>query len=66
MASSRYRVTPAQIGNSSVLRLPADFWLGFPRKEGDRNDCYAVFQQMVRRGDLPKDWESLEAELDGP
>jgi toxin YhaV len=27
-------------------------WLGFPRKEGDRNDCYAVFQQMVRRGDL--------------
>jgi toxin YhaV len=40
-------------------------WLGFPRKDGDRNDCYAVFQQMVRRGDLPEDWESLQAELDG-
>lgn len=41
-------------------------WLGFPRKDGDRNDCYAVFQQMVRRGDLPEGWESLQAELDGP
>jgi hypothetical protein len=37
-----------------------DDWLGFPR-----NDGYAVFQQMVRRGDLPEDWESLQAELDG-
>ena len=41
-------------------------WLGFPRKEGDRNDCYAVFQQMVRRGDLPQDWDKLQDELNRP
>jgi toxin YhaV len=38
-------------------------WLGFPRKDGDRNDCYAVFSRMVQRGDLPEDWESLGREL---
>ncbi|MCP9926356.1 type II toxin-antitoxin system YhaV family toxin [Cyanobium sp. CH-040] len=39
-------------------------WLGFPRKEGDRSDCYAAFTRMVSRGDLPDTWESLQAELD--
>lgn len=38
-------------------------WLGFPRQEGDRNDCYAVFSRMVQHGDLPDDWESLQREL---
>ena len=38
-------------------------WLGFPRKDGDRNDCYAVFQQMMQRGDPPQDWKSLEVEI---
>jgi toxin YhaV len=41
-------------------------WLGFPRKQGDRNDCYAVFQRMVSRGDFPSDWESLQREMDQP
>jgi toxin YhaV len=44
-------------------RLLLILWLGFPRKDGDRNDCYAVFSQMVRRGDFPQDWESLQREL---
>lgn len=41
-------------------------WLGFPRKEGDRSHGYAVFQQMVRRGDLPQNWDKLQDELNGP
>ena len=46
-------------------KLRLILWLGFPRKEGDRKDCYAVFQQMVQRKDLPPDWESLEVEIKG-
>ena len=61
----RYRLF-FRVFEADGRRVLLILWLGFPRKEGDRNDCYAVFQQMVRRGDLPKDWESLEAELDGP
>ena len=34
MASSRYRVTPAQIGNSSGLRLPAAFYRDHPQFSG--------------------------------
>ena len=28
-------------------------WLGYPRKEGDKKDCYAAFQKIVERGDFP-------------
>ena len=54
----RYRLffRPFEAGGRKFLLI---LWLGFPRKEGDRNDCYAVFEQMVSRGDLPQDWESL-------
>jgi antitoxin PrlF len=34
MASSRYRVTPAQIGNSSGLRLAAAFYRDHPQFSG--------------------------------
>lgn len=44
-------------------RLLLILWLGFPRKDGDRNDCYEVFSRLVRRGELPDDWESLQREL---
>jgi toxin YhaV len=59
----RYRLffRPFEANGRKVLLI---LWLGFPRKDGDRNDCYAVFQAMVRRGDLPESWESLQAELD--
>jgi len=30
-------------------------WLGYPRRDGDRNDCYAVFTRLVQRGGLPED-----------
>ena len=45
-------------------RLLLILWLGFPRKDGDRNDCYAVFTRLVQRGELPENWESLQRELD--
>ena len=44
-------------------RLLLMLWLGYPRKDGDRNDCYAVFSRLVRRGELPEDWQSLQREL---
>ena len=37
-------------------------WLGFPRKEGDKNDCYAVFTNMVAKGVFSESLESLIVE----
>lgn len=34
-------------------------WLGHPRKEGDKNDCYEVFTKMVMRGDFPDSLDAL-------
>ena len=39
-------------------------WLGYPRKDGDRNDYSAVFSRFVQRGELPEDLDSLQRELD--
>ncbi len=41
-------------------------WLGYPRKEGDKSDCYRVFQKMVARGDFPESIDQLllESESD--
>jgi len=60
----RYRLffRPFEEGGQRLLLI---LWLGFPRKEGDRNDCYAAFSRMVRRGDFPEDWGALQRELDG-
>lgn len=34
-------------------------WLGYPRKQGDKNDCYQAFTRMVARGDFPDDLDEL-------
>ena len=34
-------------------------WLGYPRKEGDKRDCYAVFRKMLERGDFPENLDDL-------
>ena len=34
-------------------------WLGYPRKEGDKNDCYRAFRKMVERGDFPTSLDEL-------
>jgi toxin YhaV len=59
----RYRLffRPFEAGDRRLLLI---LWLGFPRKAGDRNDCYAAFSRMVQRGEFPEDWPSLQAELD--
>lgn len=34
-------------------------WLGFPRKEGDKKDCYRVFAKMVKKGQFPLSLKDL-------
>jgi toxin YhaV len=42
-------------------------WLGYPRKEGDKKDCYTVFAKMIDtgvpvlrdRGQFPEDIAEL-------
>ncbi|MDK2408147.1 type II toxin-antitoxin system YhaV family toxin [Anabaena sp. UHCC 0204] len=43
-------------------------WLGFPRKEGDKKDCYEVFTKRVENGDFPDKIEQfmIECNLDNP
>jgi toxin YhaV len=48
---------------SEERKLLLILWLGHLRRDGDRNDCYAVFSRMVQRGDLPDTWASLEEQL---
>lgn len=51
----RYRLffRPFEAEGSRLLLI---LRLGYPRKDGDRNDCYAVFSRLVCRGELPEDW----------
>jgi antitoxin PrlF len=66
MASSRYRVTPAQIGNSSGLRLPAAFYRDHPQFTGAPGQMEVLsddtmllrFEPSERQGAEPED-ESL-------
>lgn len=39
-------------------------WLGWPRKKGDKKDCYEVFTKMVYRGEFPDSIEKLIAECE--
>ncbi|WP_292832210.1 type II toxin-antitoxin system YhaV family toxin [Nostoc sp. JL33] len=34
-------------------------WLGFPRKQGARDDCYEVFTKMLARGTLRDSLDEL-------
>ncbi|MCA2719773.1 MAG: type II toxin-antitoxin system YhaV family toxin [Microcystis sp. M169S2] len=34
-------------------------WLGYPRKQGDKNDCYKAFTKMVERGNFPNSLDAL-------
>jgi toxin YhaV len=57
----RYRLFFRAFAERKVIIL---LWLGFPRKEGDRRDCYQVFSRMVANGKLPDSYESLVAEFE--
>jgi toxin YhaV len=59
----RYRLF-FRVFDTSELKAIVILWLGYPRKEGDRNDCYTVFTKMVERGDFPSNIAELIPELD--
>jgi toxin YhaV len=56
----RYRLFFRAFADQRVIII---LWLGFPRKEGDRRDCYQVFSRMVASGKLPDSYESLLADF---
>lgn len=57
----RYRLFFRVFADQRIIII---LWLGFPRKEGDRRDCYQVFSRMVASGKLPDSYESLIAEFE--
>ncbi len=57
----RYRLFFRAFDEQKVIII---LWLGFPRKEGDQQDCYAVFSRMVANGKLPESYDALLAESD--
>jgi toxin YhaV len=54
----RYRLFFRAFAERRVIII---LWLGFPRKEGDRRDCYQVFSRLVANGKLPDSYELLVA-----
>ena len=47
---NRYRLFFKVFPQQKVIVI---LWLGFPRREGDKNDCYRVFTKLVGRGQFP-------------
>jgi toxin YhaV len=55
---SRYRLF-FRVFDTPERRAIVILWLGFPRKEGAKDDCYTVFSRMVMRGEFPGDIDVL-------
>ncbi|WP_373481116.1 type II toxin-antitoxin system YhaV family toxin [Geminocystis sp.] len=49
---SRYRLFFRVFKEANTIII---LWLGFPRKEGDKKDCYKIFSKMVTNGNFPED-----------
>lgn len=45
--------------DTEQLKVIVILWLGFPRKEGAKNDCYQVFIKMVERRTFPDSLDEL-------
>ena len=45
--------------NTPELKAIVILWLGFPRKEGAKKDCYQVFTKMVEGGTFPDSLDEL-------
>ncbi len=54
----RYRLF-FRVFDTSEMKAILFLWLGYPRKEGDRNDCYEVFTKMMNRGEFPEKLDEL-------
>lgn len=59
----RYRLF-FRVFDTAEMKAIVILWLGYPRKEGDKNDCYEVFTKMVNRGDFPEDMSELISDSD--
>ena len=53
---SRYRLFFRVFKEANTIII---LWLGFPRKEGDKKDCYKVFSKMVINGNFPENMSSF-------
>lgn len=58
---SRYRLFFRAFKEQKVIII---FWLAFPRKEGDKNDCYQIFTKKVKNGNFPENLDELLVECD--
>ena len=56
---NRYRLFFRAFKEKKVIII---LWLGFPRKEGDKKDCYQVFSKKVLKGEFPYSLESFLVE----
>jgi toxin YhaV len=54
----RYRLF-FRVFDTPEMKAIVILWLGYPGKEGDKKDCYAVFTKMVDRGQFPEDIAEL-------
>ncbi len=57
----RYRLFFRAFKEQKIIII---LWLGFPRKEGDKNDCYNVFTKKVNNGEFPESIDELLAECE--
>ena len=66
MAVSPYRVTPARIGNSSGLRLPAAFYRDHPQFAGAAGQVEVLDETTLLLRLEPEEQQQGEAEEDTP
>ena len=64
--NERYRLffLPFDSVDQEKQKIIVILWLGFPRKEGDKNDCYNVFSKMVSNGKFPTNIDELMMECE--
>ncbi|WGV26206.1 type II toxin-antitoxin system YhaV family toxin [Halotia branconii] len=48
--------------DTEQLKAIVILWLGFPRKEGAKDDCYQVFTKMIEHGTFPDSLDELVRE----
>jgi toxin YhaV len=57
----RYRLFFRAFKEEQIIII---LWLGFPRKEGDKKDCYTVFTKKVNNSDFPTTLDELLIECE--
>lgn len=55
----RYRLFFRAFEEQKIIII---LWLGYPRKEGDKDDCYQFFTKKVKNGEFPDSINDLRAE----